>query len=151
VVAAVTIVAAALLSAPAAICAPPNVTATQVQSDDRIGISGSGFGTTTGTVLFNGSQAVILSWSDSAIQITNPFVDNLVTSQVVLITASGQKATGAAYNQQPVLSTSAAERDNRIHILNVGFNGKGNQAHVSPGGTLIVLFDYAAAVLQTAL
>lgn len=62
-------------------------------------INGGNFGTSTGTVSFNGAQAIITNWSPTSISATVP--NGAGTGPVSIATAGNQSATGPTFTVIP--------------------------------------------------
>jgi hypothetical protein len=84
-------------------------------------VVGTGFGSTTGTVTFNGQAAVIGTWSDSSITVTVP---NGATTGNVVVSNGGLQSGGAAFTVSPVItsvSPTSAEPGSSITIAGLNF------------------------------
>jgi|HubBroStandDraft_1064217.scaffolds.fasta_scaffold13819_2 hypothetical protein len=114
----------------------------KVQSPNLLNINGSGFGTTAGTVLLSGSPvAAVTYWSDTQISV-EAGTDQTLSTTVTVTTSTGATAISVASFAATTLGGAAVDRDGSATINSVSINGGGNQAHVSPGATVTVAFDY---------
>jgi hypothetical protein len=72
-----------------------NLSETSGTVGDTVTINGTGFGTTSSLVAFNGIGATISSWSDSSITVTVP--TNATTGNVYVFASTGLSSNGLAF------------------------------------------------------
>ena len=121
----------------------PAITGTKVQSPGFVNIYGSGFGTTTGTVVVGSGPATVTYWSDTEVQFS-AYTDQTATYPVSVTTSTGAIANFVVSLVSATVSSAAADRDGSATVNSVSINGGNNQAHVSPGATFTVEFNYSA-------
>jgi hypothetical protein len=86
----------------------PGITSLSVTSGavtTPVTITGTNFGTTTGTVTFNGTPATIINWTNTSIQTSVP---TGATTGNVAVTAGGVASNGVAFTVLTVTLTSSA-------------------------------------------
>ena len=94
--------------------------------DASVTIEGSNFGTTSGTVTFNGTTASTTSWDTDEIQTSVP--QGATTGPVVVRTSGGQSSAGVSFTvtiPAPVISrldpdSGPVDAEVRIHGSNFG-------------------------------
>jgi hypothetical protein len=102
-------------------------------------INGLNFGTTTGSVKFNGLNATNIAWT-SANVITATVPPGASTGNVVVTTASGAQSNGMLFTVTPkisILSPSQAPAGGTIYILGSGFGAAQGNSTVALGNTTL--------------
>jgi YD repeat-containing protein len=108
-----------------------------------VAISGSNFGTSAGTVAFNGQSAAVTSWSDSSITATVP--SNASTGNVV-VSNGGLQSNGANFTVSVPsitgLSPSSGSSGTQVTISGTNFGG--NTGTVTFNGTSATIVSWSA-------
>ena len=111
-------------------------------------ITGTGFGTTTGTVTFNGTSATISNWTDTSIQTSVP---TGATTGYVVVTAGGIASNGALFTVAPRfrLSVTSGTVNTPVTITGTGFGT--TTGTVTFNGTSATITNWTDTSIQTSV
>jgi len=112
----------------------PVITGTKVPSPGFVNIYGSGFGTTTGTVLVGSGAATVTYWNDTEVQFS-AYTNQTATYTVSVTTSTGAIANFVVSLVSATVGSATTDRGGSATINSVSINGGSNQAHVGLGAT----------------
>jgi len=134
---------------------PPSITSLSVTSGNAgtpVTISGAHFGSTTGTVTFNGANATVSSWTDGTI---GTLVPALASNGNVLVTNVNGVSNGIPFTIPPPaissLSTSSGAAGTPVTIAGTHFGASQGTGTVTFNGTTATVSNWSDVSISTAV
>jgi hypothetical protein len=120
-------------------------------SGSLVTISGSGFGTVTGSVTIGGVQASVQSWNPDAIVVQVPSLPNAGPAQVVVTTSVETSNSGHFTVETAIISrlsrTSGPDRA-KVTIFGSGFGGSQGSSQVTFNGRSALATSWSDTVIE---
>jgi len=111
-------------------------------------ITGTGFGTTTGTVTFNGTSATITNWTNTSIQTSVP---TGATTGYVVVTVGGIASNGALFTVVPPFYLSVTSGTVNTPVTITGPNFGTTTGTVTFNGTPATITNWTNTSIQTSV
>jgi hypothetical protein len=134
------------------VLATPGIASLSVTSgavNTPVTITGTSFGTTTGTVTFNGTSATITNWTDTSIQTSVP---SGATTGNVVVTAAGGASNGVPFTVAPAITSLSVTSG----VVNTPVTITGTNFGTTPGtvtfnGTSATITNWTDTSIQTSV